>query len=83
MKNQNSLKSTVEYPKDQYWDPFSSYFTLMILLTVLNICLLHFLLMILMFFYKSKSLNELSETVNNELTNLSLWFRTNKLSLNI
>ena len=35
--------------------------------------------------YKSKSLNELSETVNNELhvTNLSLWFRTNKLSFNI
>ena len=34
-------------------------------------------------FYISKSLNELNETVNNELSNLSLWFRTNKLSLNI
>ena len=34
-------------------------------------------------FYKSKSLDELNKTVNKELTNLSPWFRSNKLSLNI
>ena len=34
-------------------------------------------------FYKSKSLKDLTQTVNYEVSKLSLWFKTNKLSHNI
>ena len=34
-------------------------------------------------FYKNKSLNQLLSIANDELTKLSLWFKANKLSLNI
>jgi len=34
-------------------------------------------------FYKTKSLNDINTTINFELDKLSIWFRTNKLSLNI
>ena len=34
-------------------------------------------------FYKNKSLNQLLTKANGELTKLSLWFKANKLSLNI
>ena len=34
-------------------------------------------------FYKNKSLNHLLTIANDELTKLSLWFKANKLSLNI
>ena len=34
-------------------------------------------------FYQKKSLKDLTQTVNYELSKLSLWFKTNKLSLNI
>ena len=33
--------------------------------------------------YKTKSLNQLLTKANGELTKLSLWFKANKLSLNI
>jgi len=33
-------------------------------------------------FYSCKNLVDLEETVNNELTKVSSWFRANKLSLN-
>ena len=48
-----------------------------------NYFILFYLQMILKLFYSASNIDDVTNVVNNELKQLGLWFRANKLSLNV
>ena len=82
---QNSKKSSVESRKDQSLAHYYLSCTYMTCAMFPNYFILFYLQMILKMFYSASTgnIDDVTNVVNNELKQLGLWFRVNKLSLNV
>ena len=80
---QNLRKSSVESRKDQSLAHYYLSCTKMTCAMFPNYFILFYLQMILNMFYSASNIDDVTNVVNNELKQLGLWFRVNKLSLNV